>query len=88
MATESSDESPRALRLEASADGATWAALPAQVRTEGRVRWGGITWLRDDTTAVWLEVPPVTARALRVSLTSGDSDHPWSIHKLSVHADD
>jgi len=37
---------------------------------------------------VWLEVPPVTARALRVSLTSGDSDHPWSIHKLSVHADD
>jgi hypothetical protein len=77
-------ESPRGLRLEGSVDGAAWTPLEAHVRTEHRVRWAGITWLREDPTAVWLEVPPVLTRSLRLVLTR-DATDPWSIHELTVY---
>jgi hypothetical protein len=78
-------ESPRAVRLEGAADGATWTPLEARVRTEHRVRWAGFTWVREEPTAVWLEVPPVLTRALRLVLTR-DAPDPWSVHELTVYA--
>jgi hypothetical protein len=78
-------ESSQALRLEGSADGTTWAALPASVRAESRVRWAGITWLREYASAVWLEVPPVVARSLRVVLLRAEPERAWSVRDLAVY---
>jgi hypothetical protein len=78
---------PRGLRLEGSADGATWRPLPATVRTEGRHIWGGIGLLRDGAEAVRLDFEPAMLRALRLVLTRGDGVFDWSIHELAVFSD-
>jgi hypothetical protein len=78
---------PRGLALEASADGASWRPLAPEVRTEGRLRWGGVALLRDGIEAVRLDFAPVVVRALRLVLTRGDPVFDWSIHELTVYGD-
>ena len=78
---------PRGLALEGSEDGVTWRPVEAGVRTEGRLRWGGVALLRDGIEAVRLDFAPVVVRALRLVLTRGDPVFDWSIHELTVYGD-
>jgi hypothetical protein len=78
---------PRGLALEASGDGVSWQPLRAEVRTEGRLRWGGVALLRDGIEAVRLDFPPIVVKALRLLLTRGDPVFDWSIHELTVYGD-
>lgn len=78
-------DAPRDLRLEGSEDGVRWRALTAEVSVEGRVRWGGMTALRDGVEAVRLDFAPARLSALRLTLTRGDPVFDWSIHELTVY---
>jgi hypothetical protein len=88
LRTTEPDEAPGGIMLEGSVDGQIWTPLPAEIHAESRVRWAGITWLRDGASRIRLEVPPVTVRALRLTLTKGDRERAWSVHELTVEADD
>lgn len=79
-------DSPRGLALEGSEDGVTWRPIPADLRTEGPLRWGGIALLHDGVEAVRLDFAPMRLRALRLTLTRGDPVFDWSIHELTVYA--
>jgi hypothetical protein len=83
--TATPSDSPRGLALEGSADGIRWRPLAAELSTEGPLRWGGMTALRDGVTAVRLDFVPVTLRALRLTLTRGDPVFDWSIHELTLY---
>jgi F5/8 type C domain-containing protein len=77
---------PRGLQLEGSADGETWRTLPTETWSESAVHWGGLTLLRGDVRGLGLVFPPVTLRALRLSLTHGHPEHAWSVDELTVYA--
>jgi hypothetical protein len=79
---------PETLRLDGSADGASWQSVAAAVHVERRLRWGGIALLADEAIAVRLEVEPVVVRAFRLVLPEGDAVADWSIHELEVDVDD
>ena len=81
-------DAPRGLALEGSADGVTWQPIAAELRTDGRLRWGGIALLRDGVEGVRLDFAPAPLRALRLVLTRGDPVFDWSIHELTVYAAD
>jgi hypothetical protein len=79
---------PRGLALEGTEDGTAWRPLAAEARREGPLRWGGVTVVHDGVTAVRLDFPPATLRALRLVLTGGDPVYDWSVHELTVYAAD
>ena len=81
-------DAPRGLALEGSADGVTWQPIAAELRTDGRLRWGGIALLRDGVEGVRLDFAPAPLRALRLVLTRGDPVFDWSIHELTVYTAD
>ncbi len=81
-------DAPRGVRLEGSDDGTTWRAIAAGMRTEGRLRFGGIALLRDGVEAVRLDFEPQALRALRVTLSRGDPVFDWSVHELAVYGAD
>jgi hypothetical protein len=81
-------DQPRGLRLEGSEDGAAWRPLAAETHREGPLRWAGIALLRDGTEALRLDVAPVRVAALRLTLTAGHPVFDWSIHELTVYAED
>src|SRR5262249_23949698 len=62
--------------------------LAATVTREGMLRWGGFVLLPDGVQTVRVVVPPARLRGLRLSLTAGDPVFDWSIHELTVFADD
>jgi F5/8 type C domain-containing protein len=87
VSTQAIGQMPRALHLEATTDGAHWAPVPARVQSEERLRWAGVTWLREHATAVRLEIEPTAVRGLRLVLGPGEPDLPWSAEDLIVYAE-
>jgi hypothetical protein len=75
---------PRAVTVEASADGDTWRTLEVARTTDGGLRWGGIALLREGMAAVRFDFPPTRAKALRFTLTAADATFPWTVHELTV----
>jgi hypothetical protein len=78
---------PPVLVVEGSLDGERWERLPATQRLERRHRWGGFGLLDDGATAVQLDFPPTSARAIRLVLPTGDGVFDWSIHELAVYGE-
>jgi hypothetical protein len=76
---------PLDVAVEGSPDGVRWERLAATLRPERRYRWGGFGLLDDGAIALWLEFPPVTLAALRLTLPAGDVVFDWSIHELAVY---
>ena len=79
---------PETLEIEVSADGTSWRKVPATTHVERTLRWGGIALLADSAVAVRLDMEGVTARAVRLVLSEGHPEAPWSIHELELRASD
>ncbi|HEV8310879.1 MAG TPA: discoidin domain-containing protein [Methylomirabilota bacterium] len=84
--TASAADTPRGVDLEGSTDGVTWRPIGVETHTEGLLRWGGITLLRDRAEALRLDFAPMTLRALRLTLTRVDPAFDWAIDELAVFA--
>jgi hypothetical protein len=79
---------PAELAVEGSSDGVRWQPLGANVRLERRHGWSGFGLVPGRATAVVIDFPPATVKALRIVLRTGDPSFDWSISELTVYGDE
>ena len=75
---------PRGVRFEASNDGREWRVLAQTDKVDVSIR----AFIHPQEIAVDFRFPPVEARFLRIVQTDEDPFYFWSIHEISIWAQD